>query len=77
MSGELHVCYSKYIPCVECFSQIYDIEIIMDLHFLRGTVGALWFARMKMFGGWLVLLAGEQAVLSQTIQGFIPKWLSF
>ncbi len=45
--------------------------------FIRGTVGVLWFARMRKSGGLLELLVGEQAVLSQTIQEFIPKWLNF
>lgn len=43
----------------------------------RETVEAHWFARMIMFGGWLELLVGEQAVQSLITLVYTPKWLSF
>ncbi len=61
------------------FFSLFFINEISIMHniCIRGTVGVLWFARMRKSGGLLELLVGEQAVLSQTIQEFIPKWLNF
>lgn len=73
--GKVDACQVKLHSSLFFFF-IHEISIMHNI-FFRATVGVLWFARMRKSGGLLELLVGEQAVLSQTIQEFIPKWLSF
>lgn len=42
----------------------------------RVTAGVLWYARMKMCGGWWASSAGVRAAPSPTTLGFTPKSLS-
>lgn len=46
------------------------------VYLIRGTAGALLFARMKICGGLQESWVGERAALSRTIQGFTAKWLN-
>lgn len=87
VSGWMHVLESTFFlssfffrTLIKMYTLLFHLCTVVlkafCVYLIRGTAGALLFARMKICGGLQESWAGERAALSRTIQGFTAKWLN-